>query len=167
MVNLFFELIFGRSKTGPQTDVAFVLTCCGFLTQTCANLWGSVGIMGNTLNLYQCRVGLLNPIYFIVPNLIIYISTWTQISILLYICCGSSKNGNLNLYDLCTLSQPDLETVEKLWKTVVYFLQIFVFKKKSNPVEYQISVHQLNMIAIIQIQIFHAILPGTGSACIL
>ena len=47
LVNLFFELIFGRSKTGPQTDVAFVLTCCGFLTQTCANLWGSVGIMGN------------------------------------------------------------------------------------------------------------------------
>ena len=53
LVNLFFELIFGRSKTGPQTDVAFVLTCCGFLTQTCANLWGSVGIMGNNTTTYE------------------------------------------------------------------------------------------------------------------
>ena len=51
MVNLFFELIFGRTQTGTQTDVAFVLTCCGFLTQTCANLWGSVGIMGKTVEL--------------------------------------------------------------------------------------------------------------------
>jgi hypothetical protein len=91
MVNLFFELIFGRSKTNTQTDVAFVLTCCGFLTQTCANLWGSVGIMGNNMNLYQCTVGFLKSIPFRFQNLILYISICTQISINPYVWCGSQK----------------------------------------------------------------------------
>ena len=68
MVNLFFELIFGRTKTGTQTDVAFVLTCCGFLTQTCANLWGSVGIMGNNMNftvkkIWKYLIFKFNPIF--------------------------------------------------------------------------------------------------------
>ena len=108
--------------------------------------------------------GNFKPISFRLPNLVLYLSICTQISIHPYVSCGSYKKPkyirNLNLYDSCTLIQPDLKATVKNSST--FFADFCIFLKKFQ-IQYRISVHQLNMIAIIQIQISLAILPGTGS----
>ena len=128
MVNLFFELIFGESKTGTQTDVAFVLTCCGFLTQTCANLWGSVGIMGNNTTTYELvHSGTFETNFFQINKF------YKKPKYIRY----------LDLYDLwCTLTH--LTRFKNSWKNcekqLYIFLQIFVFfskiLKSSTSMEY-------------------------------